>query len=101
VGREFLQSQVVRVASEVKEKDEERAWMRCCCQRKKNGWKRREERDRCFSIKIMHWVSTVFPNALGNTVRTQWRRLYIGLLLWGCFCGFFSFFPKHREGNAI
>jgi hypothetical protein len=56
-----------------------------------------KEREIFLYIKIMHWVSTVFPNA----VETQWRRLYIGFLLWGCFCGFFSFFPKHREGNAI
>jgi hypothetical protein len=76
-------------------------WMRCCCQRKKNGWKRRKERDRCFSIKIMHWVSTVFLYALGNTVETQWRRLYIGCCCGGVFVIFFSFFPKHREGNAI
>jgi hypothetical protein len=26
-------------------------------------------------------VSTVFSNALGNTVKTQWRRLNIGFLL--------------------
>jgi hypothetical protein len=34
----------------------------------------------------------VFPNALGNTIETQRRRLNIGLLLWGCFCDFFSYF---------
>jgi hypothetical protein len=54
---------------------------------------RREERDWCFIIKIMHWVSTVFSNALGNTIATQWRRLNIRFLLWGCFCDFFLFFP--------
>jgi hypothetical protein len=38
----------------------------------------------------------VFPNALGNTVETQWRRLNIGLLLWECFCGFFFFFSLNE-----
>jgi hypothetical protein len=50
--------------------------------RETNGRKRREERgERCFSIKIMYWVCTVFPYALGNTVETQWTKLNIGLLL--------------------
>jgi hypothetical protein len=53
-----------------------------------------KEREIFLYIKIMHWVSTVFPNALGNTVETQWKRLYIGVLLWGYFGGFFFFFPK-------
>jgi hypothetical protein len=54
--------------------------------------KERGER-RVFFIRIFKGTATVFPNALGNTVETQWRRLNIGLLLWGCFCGFFLFFP--------
>jgi hypothetical protein len=37
--------------------------------------------ERCFSIKIMYWVCTVFFYALGNTVETQWTKLNIGLLL--------------------
>jgi hypothetical protein len=62
--------------------------------RETKGRKRREERgERCFSIKIMHWVCTVFPYALGNTVETQWTKLNIGLLLWDVFMIFFSFFP--------
>jgi hypothetical protein len=32
---------------------------------------RGERREVFFSIKIMHWVCTVFPYALGNTVETQ------------------------------
>jgi hypothetical protein len=58
---------------------------------------RREERGRESNNLLFNnqRVSTVFPYALGNTVETQWRRLNIRLLLWGCFCGFFSlFFPK-------
>jgi hypothetical protein len=54
-----------------------------------------EERgERCFSIKIMHWVCTVFPYALGNTVETQWTKLNLGLLLWDDFVVFSLFFPK-------
>jgi hypothetical protein len=63
--------------------------------RETNGRKRREERgERCFSIKIMHWVCTVFPYVLGNTVETQWTKLNIGLLLWDVFVVFSLFFPK-------
>jgi hypothetical protein len=61
--------------------------------RKKKGWERREERESNNLLFNNQRVSTVFPYALGNTVETQWRRLNIGLLLWGCFCGFLSFFP--------
>jgi hypothetical protein len=54
-----------------------------------------EERgERCFSIKIIHWVCTVFPYVLGNTVETQWTKLNIGLLLWKVFVVFLLFFPK-------
>jgi hypothetical protein len=63
--------------------------------------KDRGERVIFFYNLIMHWVAIVFSNALGSTVATQWDRLNIGLLMWVCFCGFFSFFPKYREGNAI
>jgi hypothetical protein len=38
----------------------------------------------------------VYNLILGNTVETQWRRLNIGLLLWGCFCGFFLFFSLNE-----
>jgi hypothetical protein len=38
----------------------------------------------------------VFPYALGNTVETQWTKLNVGLLLWGCFCGFFLFFSLNE-----
>jgi hypothetical protein len=64
--------------------------------------KERGER-RVFFIRIFKGTATMFPNVLGNTVETQWRKLNIGLLLWagGVFVVFFSFFPKHREGNAI
>jgi hypothetical protein len=65
------------------------------CRRKKKGWERREERGertQCLLFNNQR-VSTVFPYELGNTVETQWRRLNIGLLLWGCFYDFFSFFP--------
>jgi hypothetical protein len=47
-----------------------------------------------FSIKIMYWVCTVFPYALGNTVETQWNRLNVGLLLWNVFVVFSLVFPK-------
>jgi hypothetical protein len=37
----------------------------------KEEWAKDEREEKCFSIKIMHWVCTVFPYALGNTVETQ------------------------------
>jgi hypothetical protein len=61
-------------------------------ERERESWVDKGER-RVFFIRIFKGTATVFPNALENTVETQWRRLNIGLLLWGCFCGFFLFFP--------
>jgi hypothetical protein len=54
---------------------------------------RGERREVFFSIKIMHWVCTVFPYALRNTVETQWNKLNVGLLLWDVFVVFSLFFP--------
>jgi phosphoglycerol transferase MdoB-like AlkP superfamily enzyme len=54
----------------------------------------RGERRVFFIIRILKGTATVFPYALGNTVQTQWRRLNIGLLLWGFFVAFSLFFPK-------
>jgi hypothetical protein len=47
-----------------------------------------------FISRIMKGIATVFPNTLGNTVETQWRRLNIRLLLWDVFVVFSLFFPK-------
>jgi hypothetical protein len=54
---------------------------------------RREES--IFIIIILKGTATVFPYVLGNTVETQWRRLNIGLLLWGVF-EFFLFFSLNE-----
>ena len=45
-------------------------------------------------------MSTVFPNALGNTIETQWRRLNIGFCCGGDFMVFSLFFPKWRETDS-
>ena len=50
---------------------------------------------------IMHRKSTVFPNALRNTVRCHLMLLNLGLLMWVLFCSFFEIFPKHREENEL
>jgi hypothetical protein len=60
----------------------------------KEEWAEEEREEKCFSIKIMYWVCTVFPYALGNTVETQWTKLNVGLLLWEVFVVFSLFFPK-------
>jgi hypothetical protein len=65
-----------------------------CCQRKKMGRRGERRETGFFSNKIMHWVCTVFPYVLGNTVETQWNRLNVGLLLWDVFMVFSLFFPK-------
>jgi hypothetical protein len=44
----------------------------------------------------MHWVCTVFPYALGNTVETQWTKLNLGLLLWDDFVVFSLFFSLNE-----
>jgi hypothetical protein len=62
-------------------------------ERERESWVDEGER-RVFFIRILKGTATVFPNALGNTVETQWRRLNIELLLWGVFCDFFPIFPK-------
>jgi hypothetical protein len=64
------------------DKRRERAGQEAEIERRTGGrGERRERGERCFSIKIMYWVCTVFPYALGNTVETQWTKLNIELLL--------------------
>jgi hypothetical protein len=48
---------------------------------RREGKRVRGERRVFIIIIIFKGTTTVFPNALGNTVETQWRRLNIELLL--------------------
>jgi len=50
-----------------------------------------------FFIKVMCWVATVLPNALGSTVASQATPWIMRNLLWHAFCNFFSNFLYFRE----
>jgi hypothetical protein len=65
-----------------RERERERESAETARERERAGSTKERGEMRVFFIRIFKGIVTVFPNALGNTVETQWRRLNIGLLLW-------------------